>query len=189
MPKVQITREMILSTALKLLIHDGHEKVNIKTVASELGCSTQPISWTFGNMEGFRIALTEYALEYANKKMYSDSKNPLEEYGKVGTTYIDMAFDEPNLIRFLRSDERILQSGGGFGHSFSEQTRRERQIAFAKQYGCTEKEAGQFMLDMLVYTQGLVSMIIVGGLNIDKDTAYGMLGDMANKLLKSIADR
>lgn len=188
MPKVQITREMILDTALKLLIRDGHEKVNIKTVASALGCSTQPISWTFSNMENFRNALAEYALRYANSKMYSDSKNSLEEYGKVGTAYLDMAFDEPNLIRFLRSDEKRLKAGGGFGQSFDEKTMNDRKMAFVKQYDCTPDEAGKFMLDMLIYTQGLVSMIIAGGLSIDKDTAHKMLEEMSRVCILPLAN-
>lgn len=133
MPRVQITREMILDTALGLLIREGHEKVTIKSVANALGCSTQPISWTFSNMENFRSALAEYALEYANEKMLSGSDNTLEEYGRVGIAYIDMAFDEPNLIRFLRSDEKKLISGGGFGQSFDGNAQSERRDALVKE--------------------------------------------------------
>ena len=92
-PKVQIPKDRILETALQLLIRDGHEAITIKAVAKELGTSTQPISWTFGNMENFRTALAEYALNYANQKMFSDSDDPMKSYRKVGTGYIDMALD------------------------------------------------------------------------------------------------
>ena len=78
-------------------------------------------------MENFRVALAEYALSYANKKMYSASTNAMEEYGAVGIAYVDMAFDEPNLIRFLRSDEKRLQGSGGLGHSFDEKSKTERK--------------------------------------------------------------
>ena len=185
MPKVQITKEMILDTALELLVRDGHDAVNIKTVAKELGCSTQPISWTFGNMENFRIALAEHALQYANKKMHSASSNAMEEYGAVGIAYVDMAFNEPNLIRFLRSDEKRLQGSGGFGHSFDEQSNDRRKKLLAEQYGCNEESAEKFILNMLIYTQGLVSMIIAGGLNIDKKAAHKMLEDVGIDLMKS----
>lgn len=67
----KIPKEKILQTALNLIIRDGYDAVNIKTVAKELGCSTQPVSWHFGNMEGFRKALAEYALNYANSKLLS----------------------------------------------------------------------------------------------------------------------
>lgn len=184
-PRVQIPKEKILETALQLLIRDGHEAITIKAVAQELGTSTQPISWTFGNMENFRAALAEYALEYANHKMYSDSENAMEAYGKVGTGYIDLAFDEPNLIRFLRSDEKRLQGSGGLGGSFDENAKADRRKAFAGQYGCTEEEAEKFMLNMIIYTQGLVSMILSGGIHMEKEDAYQLLHEMAGTMMHS----
>ncbi len=186
MPKVQVTKKQVLEAALKVIIRDGHEQMSIKTVAAELGRSTQTISWTFGSMGCFRNEIVTYALSYANRKMHSDSDNPLEEYGRVGTAYIDLAFDEPNIIRFLRSDEKRLQAEGGFGQSFDKATMHERALAFAKIYDCTPEKAESFMLDMLIYTQGLVSMILAGGTGIDKTTAYKMLGNISGICLASI---
>ena len=70
----KIPKETILQHALEMLIQDGYASINIKALAARIGCSTQPISWHFGNMENFRNALTEYALVYANKKMLSASE-------------------------------------------------------------------------------------------------------------------
>ena len=184
-PRVQIPKEKILETALQLLIRDGHEAITIKAVAKELGTSTQPISWTFGNMENFRTALAEYALAYANQKMHSDSYDSMEAYGKVGTGYVDMAYDEPNLIRFLRLDEKRLQGSGGLGGSFDEKAKADRRKAFAGQYGCTEEEAEKFMLNMMIYTQGLVSMILADGINIAREDAHQLLHKMAGMMIRS----
>lgn len=41
----RIPKDQILDAALKMLIRDGYDSINIKTLAKELGCSTQPISW------------------------------------------------------------------------------------------------------------------------------------------------
>ena len=186
-PRVQIPKEKILETALQLLIRDGYEAITIKAVAKELGTSTQPISWTFGNMENFRTALAEYALAYANQKMHSDSYDSMEAYGKVGTGYVDMAYDEPNLIRFLRLDEKRLQGSGRLGGSFDEKAKADRRKAFAGQYGCTEEEAEKFMLNMMIYTQGLVSMILAGGINIAREDAHQLLHKMAGMMIRSFA--
>jgi hydrogenase maturation factor len=59
-PKVQ--KELILKTAMELLIREGYAAINIKTVANELGCSTQPISRQFGSMDGFRKELLTYCI-------------------------------------------------------------------------------------------------------------------------------
>ena len=65
--KTQISREVILEAALKMLIRDGYAAVNIKTLSKEIDCSTQPLVWHFGNMEKLRKALAEYALDYAKE--------------------------------------------------------------------------------------------------------------------------
>lgn len=41
--KKQITKDMILGAALKLLKEQGYDAVNIKQLSKELGCSTQPV--------------------------------------------------------------------------------------------------------------------------------------------------
>ena len=43
----KIPKELILEYALKMLIRDGYAALNIKALAKEIGCSTQPISWHF----------------------------------------------------------------------------------------------------------------------------------------------
>ncbi len=53
--KTTISKEVILDAALKMLIRDGYASVNVKTLAAEIGCSTQPIVWHFENMEGLRL--------------------------------------------------------------------------------------------------------------------------------------
>lgn len=68
MPRTQIPKEAILKAALRKLIRDGYSSLNIKSIAEEIGCSTQPISWHFGNMETLRRALAEFALNYAMRK-------------------------------------------------------------------------------------------------------------------------
>jgi len=187
MPKIQVPKEDILQAALKLMIREGYEQVNIKSVAKELKRSTQTISWSFGNMDNFRTALAEYALAYVNRRMYSDASDPMLEYGNVGTVYIDMAFDEPNLIRFLRSDEKHLKECGGLGGSFDSEAIAARQKTFSEHYGCSEEDAKHFMLTMMIYTQGLVSMITAGGLDIDKKTAHKMLSEMGVSMMRLIA--
>ena len=73
--KTQISKAVILETALQMLIRDGYSAVNIKTLSKEIGCSTQPLVWHFDNMEGLRKALAEYAIAFANKKLKPLSEN------------------------------------------------------------------------------------------------------------------
>ena len=99
--KTTISREVILEAALKMLIRDGYASVNVKTLAAEIGCSTQPIVWHFESMEGLRRALSEYAMAYAAKKAASNYENKLESFEFLGRSYVKMALREPNLFKFL----------------------------------------------------------------------------------------
>ena len=48
-------------------------------------------------MENFRAALTAYALDYANEKMYSAAEG-MQAFSNVGKGYIDIAFDETESV-------------------------------------------------------------------------------------------
>ncbi len=183
MPKVQIPKEEILEAALQVILRDGHRGMNIKTVAAQLGRSTQTVSWAFGNMENFRKEVADYALSYANRKLLVDSPNVLEEYGGVGYHYIDLAFDAPNLIRFLRSDGKNLMAGGGFGGSFDPQKGEKRKRAMVALCGCTPEQAERYMLDVVIYTQGLVSLILAGGVPLSRENAHQLLATAGAALL------
>ena len=115
MPRsVQITKEKILTAALDVLIRDGYSAVSIKSIARELNCSTQPIAWQFGNMDNMREALTMEAVTYANKKMMPTSTDCIEAFWQIGYGYINLAFDTPNLFRFVYMGERKNYCMGGF---------------------------------------------------------------------------
>ena len=99
--KTQISKEVILEAALKMLIRDGYSAINIKTLSKEIGCSTQPLVWHFDNMEGLRKALADHALKYANSKMRPSASESVNAFEQVGQAYIKMALYEPNLFQFV----------------------------------------------------------------------------------------
>lgn len=70
--KKQITKDMILTAALKLLKQDGFEAVTIKGLAKELKCSTQPIYLSFTGMDELRNELIPLAI-----KDFEDTMKPI----------------------------------------------------------------------------------------------------------------
>ena len=97
----KIPKEMILEHALKMLIRDGYESINIKALAKEIGCSTQPISWHFGNMDGLRSELSDYARNHLINKLFNMQKNAVLSFLDLGLNYLNVAFDEPNLFKYI----------------------------------------------------------------------------------------
>ena len=99
--KTQISREIILDTAFRMLIRDGYSAMNITSLAREIGCSTQPIAWHFGSMDGFRDALLKYSLEYIRNHFKNSGDTTVSMLEEIQQRYIDLAFDAPNLYRYL----------------------------------------------------------------------------------------
>ena len=49
--KTQISKDIILEAAFKMLVREGYASINIKALAKEIGCSTQPIFRVYKNMD------------------------------------------------------------------------------------------------------------------------------------------
>lgn len=150
----KIPKETILKHALEMLIQDGYSSINIKTLAKKIGCSTQPISWHFGNMENFRSALTEYALHYANEKMLSASEG-MTAFSNAGIGYIDIAVDEPNLFRYLYMSGESGYHAGGFDILTTADANSVMVKQIAEQAGIPVDKVKDFFKNTIIYAHGL----------------------------------
>lgn len=180
---VRIPKEKLLQTGLEMLIRDGYSSINITTLSKEAGCSTQPVAWHFGNMEGFRTELAAYALDYVNGKMALDSGDPLTDFFHIGRVYVDMAFDEPKLVRFLQLDEAGTRSSAGLGFIFEDKKNAELAGRLAEKIGIDIKDAGRFMQSAVIYTQGLVILISSGAVECGREDARRLLMEFGKTFL------
>lgn len=185
MPRqVQISKERILEAALGILIRDGFCAVNIKSIANELNCSTQPIAWQFKKMENMREALAQEAVAYANRKLDPLSANAIEAFWQIGKSYIDLAFDTPNLFRFLYMGESQQYLRGGLGSILTDKGNAALIERLAKQLGVSEKQAGELFQRMVLYTHGIVSLVVAGVLDCTREQAYESVLDFALDMLE-----
>lgn len=184
MPRsVQITKKKILAAALDILIRDGYSTVNIKSIAKELNCSTQPIAWQYGNMDNMREALTQEAVIYANQKMMPSSTNCIEAFWQIGYAYINLAFDTPNLFRFVYMGESKNYCRGGFNSILTD---RGNAVLIDRLYpylNISKEQADMLFQRMIVYTHGIVSLVVAGVLNCTKKQVYSMVKAFALDLL------
>lgn len=170
----RIPKEVILEHALQILIEDGYAALNIKALASKIGCSTQPISWHFGNMEGLRKELAAYALHYAKEKLKPSQKG-MEGFASVGKAYVNLAFDSPNLFCYLymSCDSGNFIDGLHMFTSKKENADMVEQIV--EQLGVERKKAESFCNHMITYTHGLASYVASGLLKATRKEVYEMI--------------
>lgn len=182
----KIPKELILEYALKILIRDGYTALNIKSLAKEIGCSTQPISWHFGNMDGLREALAKEALYYANQKLSPYSENCIEAFLQIGYSYVNMAFDEPNLFQFIYMGESKQYCRGDFNSILTDNGNAVLIEGLSQYLHVDKGDVGKFVQRMVVYTHGIASLIAVGVLQGTKEEVYKMISEMGIDLLSKL---
>ena len=178
----RIDKEMILSSALALLEREGSAAVNARSVAMELGCSTQPIYVSFASMDELMEALfakgQSIYMEYAGKGF--------KEYGNYFVGFLmgfaKFAKDHPKVYRYVylerpnqnRADEKAFQDWV--------------IDLLINKIGYDEKVAKHFYLHASVYAHGVAGQIATGRGTWDMPTIEEMIKEEYEALKKEYAN-
>ena len=119
-----------------------------------------------------REALAQEAVAYANQKLSPLSVYAIEAFWQLGKSYIDLAFDTPNLFRFLYMGESQQYLRGGLGSILTDKGNAALIERLAKQLGASEEQAGEVFQRMVLYTHGIVSLVVAGVLDCTRKQAY-----------------
>lgn len=182
----KIKKEDMLQAALKLIAKNGYATLNIKAVAKELGCSTAPISWQFGGMDGLREELIPFVEQYIENTYYSQSNNEFTTFEQRGKGTIDLALENPNLFRFLYTGERSQLLSTGFELHMDSLDADNLYQKMAEMLGITPKQVMDFAMTMMVYTQGIGTLIASGIVKDTKENMYCMLHNTGMTYLKGL---
>lgn len=182
----KIPKEQILDTALKMLIRDGYAAINIKAVAQELNCSTQPISRCFGSMDGFRQELVRVAAEYVRRKMYPAEGNTYDDVREWGRVYLDIAIDEPHLFQFIcmGASGRLEKNGMWSWKDYAQNMKIMEEMM--KKYNLTSEKAAEFMQTAIIYIHGMACLVASSLVIENRETVYQMLDDFCRNYLTAL---
>ena len=179
-PKIKVTKENIISTAIELVRERGDDALNARTIASALNISTQPVFYNFKNMDELREAV----LESAHKRYLGFLEAEVERgkyppYKSFGMAYINFAKEERELFKLLfmcdRGDEALYAGAGLDG---------EMEALVQNQTGLDEQEARLFHLEAWAYVHGIATMFATGFLNLEWELVSRMLTDFYQGLRK-----
>ena len=175
--KPRITKEIVLDHALRMLVRDGYASLSITAIAQDIGCSTQPLSWHFGTMENLRRELAGHALAYADAKMRPSSNDGFAAFAEVGAAYLDIAFDEPNLFRFLYLDGSSGYCVGGLEALVGTADNAALAARLAVDLGLSEDSAAGYMRSAIVFTHGVAALVASGVMEATRDEARAMVDE------------
>ena len=148
----RFSKDEIIDAAVEVLRDGGFSSVNARSVAKKLGCSTQPIYFSFANMDELKAALTERAVLMHEG---NDSR-----YSSYGMGFVKFAAEEKQLFRWLYLEGR--QSG-----PYSADVLYSEIIGVVvDEFGYSEEVARRFHRDMLYFTYGLAILANTDHLNL-----------------------
>lgn len=174
--KIQITKEAILEAALKLLIREGYGAITVKTLAAEIGCSTQPIVWHFENMASFRKAFYEYCIAYA-KSQFAEWNGSLDDvFTETVRGYITIACNMPNLFRFVFTDSAEISSKSDRVQKLQLDNTKKIIHLLCQEKGLTEAQATAFLMNYEFYIHGIASYTASGFCRYSEEEIFAMAG-------------
>lgn len=172
-PKVKITREEIIQTALALVREQGVEAVNARAVASTLGCSTQPVFSNFSTMEELQRATAEAAygcyLDYIRRE---EASGEYPRYKAFGMAYIRFAGEERELFRLLFLRDRS-------GEDTSPSPDFEASVRMIMEScGVSFETATVIHLENWGFVHGIGTMLATSFLTLDRELISRMVSDV-----------
>mgnify|MGYP004580187865 FL=1 len=153
MPAVRkASREQIIDAAVAVLRDGGFSAVNARSVARKLGCSTQPIYFSFQSMDELKAALSERAIRMHTRRV-RDSLRAHEgsdsRYSSYGMGFVKFAAEEKQLFRWLYLEGKQL------GPYQNDVLLPEVIAVIVEEFGYTENIARRFHQDMIYFSYGL----------------------------------
>lgn len=186
--KTQISKEVILKTAFGMLIRDGYASINITSLANEIGCSTQPIAWHFGNMDGLRAQLLDFCLDFLKDRFSVDGESVLGILDGIAFRYIELAFDYPNLYRYLYMSEQDGKKMAKIAQNLRVQNHDKVIQMLVIEHGISAEAADKYLLNLQLYVHGIASYAVTKISFTSKDVIMQMIHDVSEALLKQLKE-
>lgn len=169
MPKQRITKDMVVDAAFKIARQSGMEKVLVKNIANELGCSVQPIYSYYNNMDGLREEVGNKARKFIEEYVVSHIDNS-DLFRSTGRAYIQLAKEEPNILKIFILQER--KNISSLKDIYETETNPKTAQAIAKDLNISVEVASRLHLNMLIYTIGLGTIFSVSSPGIPIDEIF-----------------
>ena len=156
-PKNKFTKDEMVAAALRVVRASGIDGLTAKTMAGELGTSTQPVFTGFGSMDGVKAEVYAAAVGVYDRYTTEGLKEAVPFLG-VGRQYIRFAREEPELYRLLfltRAREYSAMDSMRHLQTLVRSTLMEV-------YHVTAEEADFYFRDLWLVVHSLATLIVTG---------------------------
>lgn len=158
-PASKITKQEILEVAFKILKDENMIAITARRLAKELNCSTHPVYQCFKNMDELYDELHTMAAKYFKGVVKMNMKESQYPWLELGVSYVQMAYREKNIYRFLYVDRTrpISDIEDYIGNSDGKRFNIELSNTEGWKHR-SEEDKAELHLMVRIYTQGLASI-------------------------------
>ena len=158
-PKNKFTRKEMVAAAVRVVQKRGAAALTAKSLAEELGTSTQPVFTCFGTMEALKAEVYVAAERLFDEYLTKGLKEKISFLG-FGSQYIRFARKEPELYRLLflmRPDDM----GGGVFAAIRHMQELVRPSLMGI-YHINDQDADRYFRDLWLVVHSLATLIVTG---------------------------
>ena len=163
---------MVEDASFEVIRENGHENLNTRRIAEYLGCSTQPVLYTFKTVDEIREAAYEradrYHTEYIMPKETDD--NPMLA---LGLNYVRFGQEEKNLFRFLFQTDKF--GGKDIGALMGDPGLAGILTVMASGLKVDIEQAREMFLTFFCVAHGLASLLANNSMEYDEEQSKKML--------------
>ena len=180
--KKQITKAIISEKSFDYVRRKGIDALNMRDVAKECKCSTQPIYLAYKGIDELKQDIAQRAYEEFNNCLLKEIKSgKYPEYKAIGIGYIRFAIEERELFKYLFMRNRSKDKGGVEQNSFDGAI-----MTIMKNYGLYKDDAVTLHAEMWIFVHGIATMIATDYLDWDFETINRMITDAFKCLITNI---
>ena len=181
-PRVKVTREMVADASFALIRAKGHESLNARAIAEQLGCSTQPVLYSFKTVDEIRAAAYEIADGY-HTSFILPKETDEDPMLALGLNYVRFGYEEKNLFRFLFQTDQ-------FGGMDVETLLADPNLSailnvMAEGLACGADEAREMFLTFFCVAHGLASLLANNSMHYEEAQCRKMLEQVFYGMLAS----
>ena len=171
-PKVKITKKMVADASFEVVRTQGHENLNARTISEHLGCSTQPVLYSFKTVDEIREAAYEIADEYHTSFIMprETDKDPMLA---LGLNYVRFGHEERNLFRFLFQTDKF--GGKDINTLLGGPELAGVLNVMAKGLEVGTEQAREMFLTFFCAAHGLASLLANNSMEYDEEQCRKML--------------
>ena len=158
-PKNKFTRKEMVAAAVRVVQKRGAAALTAKSLAEELGTSTQPVFTCFGTMEALKAEVYVAAERLFDEYLTKGLKEKISFLG-FGSQYIRFARKEPELYRLLFLMRPVDVGSGAFAAM-----RHMQELvrpSLVEIYHISTQEADRYFRALWLVVHRLATLIVTG---------------------------